>query len=245
MARIPDAEIERLKNETSLPRLIEASGISLQKQGKDLAGCCPFHKDDTASLIVTPAKNLWHCFGCGAGGGVIDWTMKKNGVSFRHAVELLREGVARVTDATVKHTTVRVLEKPVTLDADDRKLLKQVIDYYHRCLKQSPEALEYLAKRGLTHPDLIDSFRLGYANRTLGLRLPPKNRKEGAAMRARLEKLGLYRDSGHEHFNGSLVVPVLDMQGDVQEAYGRKIGDHLRAGTAYHLYAKASLNALP
>jgi hypothetical protein len=236
MARIAQAEIERLKEETSLPRLIESSGIALAKQGKDLAGCCPFHKDDTASLIVTPAKNLWHCFGCGAGGGVIDWTMKKSGVSFRHAVELLREGVAQVTDEPVKHTTVRALEKPVTLDADDHKLLKQVIDYYHRCLKQSPEALEYLAKRGLTHPDLIDTFKLGYANRTLGLRLPEKSRKEGRIMRERLEKLGLYRDSGHEHFNGSLVVPVLNMQGDVQEVYGRKIGEHLRAGTPLHLY---------
>ena len=236
MARIAQAEIERLKEETSLPRLIESSGVALAKQGKDLAGCCPFHKDDTASLIVTPAKNLWHCFGCGAGGGVIDWTMKKNGVSFRHAVELLREGLSSVVDEPVKHTTVRALPAPVTLDADDHKLLAQVIDYYHRCLKQSPEALEYLAKRGLNHPDLIDSFRLGYANRTLGLRLPPKNRKEGAAMRTRLEKLGLYRDSGHEHFNGSLVVPVMDAQSNVQEVYGRKIQHALRKGTPLHLY---------
>ena len=84
---------------------------------------------------MTPAKNLWHCFGCGAGGTVIDWTMRKNGVSFRHAVELLREGLAPATSEPVKHSTVRVLPSPVTLDADDHKLLNQVIDYYHGTLK--------------------------------------------------------------------------------------------------------------
>lgn len=69
MARIPEAEIERLKNEVGVERLVETSGIELKKAGKDLLGRCPFHEDDTASLVVTPAKNLWHCFGCGIGGG--------------------------------------------------------------------------------------------------------------------------------------------------------------------------------
>jgi DNA primase catalytic core len=229
-------EIERMKTEISLQRLVEASGVELKKQGKDLAGRCPFHEDDTASLKITPSNNLWHCFGCGAGGSVIDWTMKKNGISFRHAAVLLREGLAPATSEPVKHSSVRVLPSPVTPDADDHKLLTQMTDYYHRTLKESPEALEYLKKRGLDHPDLVDTFKLGYANRTLGIRLPDKSRKEGAEMRERLEKLGLYRSSGHEHFNGSLVVPVINAQGQVQEIYGRKIRDDLRPGTPSHLY---------
>jgi DNA primase catalytic core len=236
MARIPESELEQLKNETSLVRLIETSGVALQKRGKDYAGLCPFHADDTASLVVTPEKNLWHCFGCGLGGGVIDWAMKKNGVSFRHAVELLREGIAPITDGPVKEHRIRVLPPPITPDADEQKLLNDVIDYYHRCLKQSPEALAYLAARGIGGGEAIDRFKLGFANRTLGLRLPEKTRKEGKLLRERLEKLGLYRDTGHEHFNGSLIVPVLDERGDVQEVYGRKITDNLRKGTAYHLY---------
>ena len=92
MPRIPEAEIERLKNEVSVERLVESSGVELKKSGKDWLGRCPFHEDDTASLVVTPLKNLWHCFGCGIGGGPIDWIIKRRGVSFRHAVELLREG---------------------------------------------------------------------------------------------------------------------------------------------------------
>jgi len=113
MARIAESELERLKTEVSVARLIEASGIKLEKRGRDLIGACPFHQDDTPSLTVTPDKNLFHCFGCGAAGGPIDWTMKKNGVSFRHAVELLREGLPSITEGAVKHTTVRALPPPV------------------------------------------------------------------------------------------------------------------------------------
>lgn len=240
MARIPDSELDRLKAQVSVERLVESSGIELKKAGKDWLGRCPFHADDTASLVVTPAKNLWHCFGCGIGGGPIDWVMKHRGVSFRHAVELLREGLpSSAADGAVKHTTVRRLSAPVAFDADDAQLLGQVADYYHATLKQSPEALAYLESRGFAGAaamEAIDTFKLGYANRTLGLRLPEKNRKAGADIRARLERLGVYRDSGHEHLNGSLVVPLFDAAGRVVNLYGRKLRNDLRAGTPAHLY---------
>jgi len=236
MARIPDSEIERLRVEVSVARLAEASGIKLEKRGKDMVGPCPFHADDTPSLTITPDKNLFHCFGCGAAGGPIDWVMKKNGVSFRHAVELLREGLPGVTDETVKHSSVRALPPPVSLDADDQALLDQVIGYYHESLKKSPEALGYLQRRGIDKGEAVERFKLGFADRTLGLRLPEKNRKAGAEIRTRLAKIGLYRESGHEHFNGSLVIPILDAAGHATEVYGRKITDGLRAGTPLHLY---------
>lgn len=238
MARIPEADIQRLKDEVSVQRLVEASGIELKKVGKDLAGRCPFHEDDEPSLIVTPAKNLWHCFGCQVGGGPIDWVMKLKGVSFRHAAELLKDdsALAAVAGEPVRRTTVRALPAPVALDADDRALLAQVVDYYHQTLRESPEAQAYLAQRGLTHPELVDHFKLGFANRTLGLRLPESNRKSGGEIRERLQRVGVLRDSGHEHFNGSLVIPVFDEAGQVREVYGRKVGERLRAGTPMHLY---------
>ncbi|RMF58487.1 MAG: hypothetical protein D6746_09680, partial [Bacteroidetes bacterium] len=81
MARIPAEEIERLKREVSVQRLVEAHGIELQKHGaSDLIGRCPFHDDRTPSLVVSPKKNLWHCLGaCGTGGSAIDWVMKAEG----------------------------------------------------------------------------------------------------------------------------------------------------------------------
>lgn len=235
MARIPESEIERLKEAVSVERLVEASGVALKRAGKDLLGRCPFHEDAEASLVVTPGKNLWHCFGCQIGGGPIDWVMKSQGVSFRHAVELLRND-SPLAASVVKASTVRKLPAPVAYDADDERLLVQVVDYYHETLKNSPEALDYLKARGLDHPELIDRFKLGFANRTLGLRLPQANRAAGAEIRGRLQKLGVLRASGHEHFNGSLVVPVYDEQGAVSEIYGRKVTPNLRPGTPLHLY---------
>ncbi len=235
MARIPDAELERLKAEVSVGRLVEASGIALTKSGKDLVGKCPFHEDGEASLIVTPAKNLFHCFGCGEAGGPIDWVMKTRGISFRHAVELLRKELVPSADLPSPRTT-RTIPAPVAFDADDQALLNQTVGYYHETLKVSPEALDYLRTRGIAHPDAIERFKLGYANRTLGYGLPGKQWKAGGEIRGRLQKVGIYRESGHEHFNGSLVIPILDEAGNVSEVYGRKILSNLRQGTPYHLY---------
>jgi DNA primase len=240
MARIPEQEVERLKREVSVQRLAEARGIKLKRLGADLHGLCPFHDDKTPSLVITPAKNLWHCLGaCNMGGTAIDWVMRADGISFRHAVELLRADHLPSHAAPiqpVKVGTVRKLPPPVERDADDRVLLMQVVDYYSDTLKQSPEALKYLSSRGLTSPEMIDRFKLGFANRTLGYRLPAKNRAAGADMRGRLQRLGVIRESGHEHFNGSVVIPVFNSSGEVVEMYGRKITPNLREGTPDHLY---------
>lgn len=103
-------------------------------------------------------------------------------------------------------------------------------------MKTSPEALEYLSKRGLHSEEATGKFRLGFANRTLGLRFPSSDRVAGAAMRGRLQALGVLRESGHEHFNGSLVIPVFSRTGEVLGLYGRKITDGLRVGTPLHMY---------
>jgi len=237
MARILEEELERLKGETDLAALVEASGVVLRRHGADLLGLCPFHDDREPSLVVSPKKNLWHCLGaCRAGGSVIDWVMRKEGVSFRHAVEILRRGAPSSPSPSSSPPPSRHLPAVVEPDAEDAALLRQVVDYYHETLKQSPEAMAYLERRGLAHPELIDRFRLGYANRTLGYRLPPKRLKAGEAVRGRLQWLGILRESGHEHFRGSLVVPVFGEGGEVLEIYGRKIGERLRAGTPAHLY---------
>ena len=94
-----------------MQRLAEARGIKLHRHGADLLGLCPFHDDRNPSLVITPAKNLWHCLGaCNMGGTAIDWVMKANGISFRHAVELLRADYLPLAAAPiqpVKHGTVR------------------------------------------------------------------------------------------------------------------------------------------
>ena len=241
MARIPSGVIERLKGEIAIERLAEARGVVFERRGQDLHGRCPFHEDRTPSLVVTPSKNLWHCLGaCQAGGTVIDWVMRAEGVSFRHAVELLLNDSLPLAAASgvtpPKHSTVRKLPAPIERNAEDARLLAQVIDYYHETLLASPEALEYLARRGIGSQEAIRTFRIGYANRTLGYRLPARTRVEGAAIRGQLQRIGLWRESGHEHFNGSIVIPVIAPSGEVTEVYGRKITHGLRPGTPLHLY---------
>ena len=70
MARIPEDEIDRLKAEVSLQRLAEKRGITLRRHGADLLGLCPFHDDHEPSLVISPAKNLWHCLGAVWGRGL-------------------------------------------------------------------------------------------------------------------------------------------------------------------------------
>ena len=247
MVRIPESEIERLKQEVSLQRLAESASIALKRHGADLLGLCPFHNDKTPSLVIIPKTNLWYCLrACQTGGSVIDWVMKVEGVSFRHAVELLQNdsfsslaagscssvaaSYSGSASKPVKHSTLQKLPISLSNNAEDDKLLGQVIDYYHQALEDSPEALAYLQKRGIGSSDAIDHFKLGFANRTLGYRLPLKNRKEGAAIRGQLQRIGLLRASGHEHFNGSIVMPV--------------INDNLRKDTPTHLYLLGALRSL-
>jgi DNA primase/post-segregation antitoxin (ccd killing protein) len=249
MARIPDQELERLKREVSLVRLLEGQGHRLISQGKDLACRCPWHEgDDTPSCIISPKTNLWHCFGCDTGGSVIDWIMRSHKVSFRHACELLVKQhpalvVADAASAAPKLSQGKLRQsQSFSLEDGDQALLDQVIEFYHQTLKSSPEALKYLDDRGLGSQELIERFKLGFANRTLAYRLAPSQYKAGVEHRAALQRVGILRESGHEHFNGSIVVPLFAAgeegraRGPVAGAYARKIRDDLRPGTPKHLY---------
>jgi DNA primase len=239
MARIPEEEIERLKREVSLRGLVEAAGVELARHGGngDLVGRCVFHEEESPSLVVTESKGLFHCFGCGAGGDAIEWVRRTRGVSFRHAVELLREGgPLPLVAGPVKRSSAAQLGGLVEAGMNDAAMRLAVTAFYHETLKADAEALGYLEKRGLRSAEAIERFKLGYANRTLGYRLPEKSRVEGAELRGRLQALGFVRASGHEHFAGSLVVPIFDEAGQVAGMYGRKVHENLRAGTPRHLY---------
>ncbi len=229
MPMIPEDEIERVKREIDLAAVIRARGVELKAQGGDLVGRCPFHDDHDPSLRVTPAKGLWRCMSsaCGATGNVIQFVQKFDGVSFRHAYELLKNGAAfngAPTCAPVKKATVPKLPPPVKPDADDQAALRQVLDYYHERLKENPAALAYLKRRGIG-AEAVEAFRIGFVDRTLGLRLPQANRKEGALVRERLQRLGILRDTGHEHLRGRVVFPVIAENGEIGTVYGRAIDD--------------------
>lgn len=119
---------------------------------------------------------------------------------------------------------------------NDQECINQVVNYYHQTLKQSPEALEYLTKRGLTNSELLTHFKLGYSDRSLGLLLPNKQLKAGKQIRQQLQQVGVYSSSGHEKYRGSITVPVFNEEGEIVDLYGRKIGQRFRKGTPLHTH---------
>ncbi len=198
----------------------------------------PGHQDDTPSFVVTPSKNLWHCLGaCGAGGDTIALVMRKEGVSFRHACEKLRARLGAAPAVPTITTRLGTMHEALATPeetANDAVLLGKVADYYHRSFCNDPAAMKYLVSRACFHPEAVNVFRLGYANRTLGYRVPPQETAAGRELKARLQALGVLRqETGHEHLNGCVVFPITDTAGQVVQLYGRRI---VAGADPRHLY---------
>ncbi|HGI7031650.1 TPA: CHC2 zinc finger domain-containing protein [Klebsiella aerogenes] len=243
MARIPKHELDELKRSLSLLSLAQSQGHTFKRHSSDSFVClCPFHAEKTPSCVVTPKKGLYHCFGCGAKGSVIDWQMATTGQPLREAVAFLKARLAGAGDnpSSLAVSPVTVDAAPprqllVDLDADGQALLRQVADFYHRNLLDSPEAQAWLAHRGLNHPELVSQFGLGFAGNhgvggDAGL-LPSKSSKEGRRLRERLSALGVLREqTRQDHFRGCVVMPVegwsesavVAHRGRILQLYGRR-----------------------
>lgn len=263
MPRIPKSEIDELKRSVSLLSLAKSQGHAVKKQGKDYALKCPFHDENTPSMIISPDKNLYHCFGCGAAGSVIDWQMKTASQSLRDAVVFLRSvdtsslaagSLAQPSPVIVSSSAPRIAL--ADLDNDGQTLLHQVTDFYHQQFLASPEAHDWLVRRGLNHPELVSYFKLGYAGKhgvggSAGV-LPSVNSKAGRELRDRLASLGVLRESTRQdHFRGCVVVPVIGwsesaqvaQRGRVLQLYGRRATEDRKVpkGCSKHLYLPSPL----
>ena len=237
MPRIPDDELSRLKA-VPLLDLCRDYGIELKHEGKDWKGRCPFHADDSPSFVVTPAKNLWNCLGaCGCGGDTLQLVIRKEGVSFRHACEKLRARLGGAPSVPVITTRLGTSHEALATPeeaADDAALLGRVADFYHRTFLNEPAAMKYLSARACFHPEAVTTFRLGFANRTLGYRVPPQETAAGRDLKAHLQRLGVLRPTtGHEHLNGCVVFPLHDAAGRAVQLYGRRIAE---GANPRHLY---------
>ena len=212
---------EELKRSTRILDVLAQYGIEVKPQGRGYLAKCPFHDDHNPSLSVDPIKNVWHCFGCEAGGSVIDFVMKKDGLTFREAMDKLlvdgsqvKRGSAFVQAATVDKAQIAALPKSSGVS---RELIKGVIEHYHKTLAgPDTKGLEYLRGRGLADPETLKTFRVGYVNGTL------KNVLPKSAI-GPLQQLGILNDKGNEFFFGCVVVPVFLPDGSLGEMYGRSI----------------------
>nr|WP_154325006.1 CHC2 zinc finger domain-containing protein [Pantoea sp. 201603H] len=258
MGRMTPEELERLKREVSLVDVAQSQGHTLKRQGKDFALLCPFHREKTPSCIISPAKNLYHCFGCNAAGSVLDWVQKTESLTYPQTLIRLRELAGSASSLAVAVTAAPPSARQTLTDLDDdgQALLHQVVDFYHRNLLNSPEVLAWLEKRGLNHPELVSHFRLGFAGaHGIAGVLPSPNTKEGKALRSRLTDFGVLRESTRQdHFRGCLVVPVTGWsesvnvahRGRVLQLYGRRtMPDHqIKKGSAKHLYLPSPLTGI-
>ncbi|MBI4548096.1 MAG: toprim domain-containing protein [Ignavibacteriae bacterium] len=237
--------IDRIKREVCLVKIVEQAGVALKKQGQDMIGRCPFHQEETPSFHVTPEKRLWHCFGCGKGGSVIDFVMEMKGWDIQQTVESLSEcpKTQQSKQITEKETSMSdsldTSGKPftpesLTEEVEFRKALRSVIHYYHQTLLETPSALAYLQGRGLNHPEMLDAFQIGYSNRTLSKITPANERGKKNRIREFLKHRGILKERGSEHFDSYLTFPIYKTDGVLGEIYGRRV--HSKDGCPDHLY---------
>ena len=133
--------------------------IPIKKAGVNFKAPCPFHNEKTPSLVISPQKQIWHCFGCGEGGDVFGFVARYENLEFRDALKILAD------KAGVKLPTYGPEDKH---QQDEKELLLRINDfaarYYHQVLlsKAGSQALEYLKQRGLTE-ETIKRWQIGFA----------------------------------------------------------------------------------
>ncbi|MGH9391918.1 MAG: CHC2 zinc finger domain-containing protein, partial [Vicinamibacteria bacterium] len=127
--------IEQIKSANDLARVVAERGIEVKRRGKSLVASCPFHEEKTPSFTITPAKGLFHCFGCGVSGDVIGFVSKHDKIPFSQALEALskRAGLSR---PEVMNERLRILPKKIPISqkttAPSPGLLSRVVEHYHK-----------------------------------------------------------------------------------------------------------------
>ena len=213
---IPDSFIEELLGRIDIVDVIERR-VPLKRAGREFQACCPFHDEKTPSFTVSPQKQFYHCFGCGEHGSAIGFLMNFEGLEFVDAVEDL----ARQAGLEVPREAVRAARP----SADLYDVLESASTFYQNQLKSSPEAIDYLKKRGLSG-EISRYFEIGYA--------PPgwdKLSKDLAADdhgKSLLKRGGMLSEgkSGeYDKFRHRIMFPIHDRRGRVIGFGGRALDD--------------------
>lgn len=217
---IPKTFINELQDRVDIAAVI-GSRVTLKKGGKDLQGLCPFHDEKTPSFTVSPAKNMYYCFGCGAGGDAIKFLEEFEGLSFTEAVESLAATVGMEVPREQSQSPARDLTP--LFDA-----MRAAEGFYKAQLKASPEAIDYLKGRGLTG-QIAAEFKLGFApDAWNGLRDALARGAHPVPSKALLEAGLIGRnESGREYdrFRARVMFPVRDGRGRIIAFGGRLLGE--------------------
>lgn len=211
--------MEEIKQRLDVEDVV-GSYLQLKPSGANLKGVCPFHHEKTPSLMVSPEKGIWHCFGCGEGGDIFTFVMKMDGLDFKEALERLaqkagvsleRSGQSQ-SDAKLKERLYEVMELATK--------------YYQAVYKRSKTAQAYIKKRGFT-AKTVEDFRLGYAPAKDSLATALAKR---GVTNQELIKAGLARQGGnklYDVFRNRLMVPFADTLGRPVGFTARVLDDSL------------------
>ncbi|MBN1694638.1 DNA primase [candidate division WOR-3 bacterium] len=205
---VSDEVINQIKEKIEITHLI-GDYLPLKKAGKNYVANCPFHKDDTPSFHVSPALNIFHCFGCGKSGDVISFVMEFEKVPFTEAVRILAERAGiKIGKFEGKNEILYSIHD-------------FAVDFYHKELLKSPEVLNYLKKRALSTAT-IEEFKIGFA--PYGSNFLPNAKKEFKIQD--LVKSGLVKKSNggiKDTFFLRLLFPLFSTSGRVIGFGGRRL----------------------
>ncbi|MDD2664566.1 MAG: DNA primase [Dechloromonas sp.] len=214
---IPESFIQDLLARIDIVDLVD-SYVPLKKAGANYAACCPFHNEKTPSFTVSPTKQFYHCFGCGAHGTAIGFAMEYQGIGFVDAVRELASRVGMTVPESdgfspEKHGQTRNLVE----------VMARAAAYYKEQLKRSPRAIDYCKKRGLSG-EIAARFGIGYAPdgwQNLKTVFPDYD-----AEALKLAGLVIDNESGrrYDRFRDRLMIPIVNPKGDII-AFGGRIID--------------------
>ncbi len=210
MAKIPEYTIEKIKDSNDIVDVI-SSYLPLKKKGANYWARCPFHNEKTASFSVSPSKQIYHCFGCGVGGNVLNFVMEYEKLSFIEAVKQLAERA----NIPLEFEDISPQEQSDT--GKLREMHEKTIELLHRELFNpgGKAALEYLLSRGLTE-ETIKTFKLGYAPESWDFLVSKLANEYSADL---MVKSGLFVRSEKDNrlfdrFRGGVLFPVQDDRGN-------------------------------
>ncbi|MDD2581586.1 MAG: DNA primase [Desulfuromonadaceae bacterium] len=217
---IPEEKVREVAERLSIVEVV-SDYVPLRRAGGNFLGLCPFHAEKTPSFNVNPAREIFHCFGCGAGGNAFSFIMKIEGVSFPEAVKLL----ARKAGIEIEERQLSTAEKKTQDEYVQFLLINDLTSSYYRSVllngQEGEPARRYLAGRSV-EADISEAYHLGFApDRRDGLVKYLKN--NGADLDTAV-KLGIVRksDSGwYDLFRNRLIFPIRDARGKVIAFAGR------------------------
>ncbi len=220
-ARYEDNVVERVSAANDIVEII-SQYVPLKRSGRNLKACCPFHGEKTPSFMVQPEKQLFHCFGCGAGGDVFSFLMRHENMTFPEALKFLADRAHIVLPERRGHKE----------DSGQKEKMyeacQKAADFYHQLLLKEPgaSARAYLAKRKVPET-IIREFKLGWAPsewRSLFDHLTKQGYPEALLKQAALIQQSP-KGNFYDTFRGRLIFPIVNLQNKIIAFGGRLIGN--------------------